>query len=204
MWDGEVQLAGTDPYRYPPSSPAAGAAARAARCSARPDHCPYAFPGGCTSINRPDRAHHLPAGGRGGVHRAPAGCRSAATATTCRCSSRPCSARWPSAWLLLRRGPPWRAARLGLVPGGGDRVREQRAHRLAGVLLGRAAPSAWAAAVRTGGGPAVAGRGGDRGQALPGARAAVADAARWCVAVVAAVVVAARLRAARAGGRART
>ncbi|HEV7203953.1 MAG TPA: glycosyltransferase 87 family protein [Jatrophihabitans sp.] len=52
LWDGKVQLAGIDPYRDPPSSPALAGLREAALFGA-PGHCQHAFPGGCTSINRP-------------------------------------------------------------------------------------------------------------------------------------------------------
>lgn len=52
LWDAKVQLSGTDPYRYPPASPEL-ADLRDAAIFGRPDHCRYAIPGGCTSINRP-------------------------------------------------------------------------------------------------------------------------------------------------------
>ena len=52
VWDAKVQLAGIDPYRYTPASPAL-ARLRDPSLFGRPDHCEYRFPGGCTSINRP-------------------------------------------------------------------------------------------------------------------------------------------------------
>ena len=52
LWDGKVQLAGTDPYRYPPSSPAL-AHLRGPFLFGPPGHDPHGFPGGSTMINRP-------------------------------------------------------------------------------------------------------------------------------------------------------
>ncbi|WP_304050039.1 glycosyltransferase family 87 protein [Jatrophihabitans endophyticus] len=52
IWDGKVQLAGVDPYRYTPASPAL-IRLRDPSLFGAPDHCHYHFPGGCTSINRP-------------------------------------------------------------------------------------------------------------------------------------------------------
>lgn len=52
IWDGKVQLAGIDPYRYPPASPAL-TRLRDPSLFGPPDHCRFVFPGGCTSINRP-------------------------------------------------------------------------------------------------------------------------------------------------------
>lgn len=51
-WDATVQLHGTDPYRYTPSAPQL-APLRESWEFGPPDHCQHAFPGGCTSINRP-------------------------------------------------------------------------------------------------------------------------------------------------------
>ncbi|WP_375480167.1 glycosyltransferase 87 family protein [uncultured Jatrophihabitans sp.] len=52
MWDAKVQLSGVDPYRLTPADPAL-ASLRDASLFGPPDHCQHAFPGGCTSINRP-------------------------------------------------------------------------------------------------------------------------------------------------------
>lgn len=52
VWDAKVQLAGIDPYRYPPSAQET-ARLREPFLFGRPDHCQHPFPGGCTSINRP-------------------------------------------------------------------------------------------------------------------------------------------------------
>ena len=52
IWDGKVQLAGVDPYRYAPSSPDL-ARLRDPSLFGAPDHCTAPFRGGCTSINRP-------------------------------------------------------------------------------------------------------------------------------------------------------
>ena len=52
IWDAKVQLAGVDPYRYAPSSPALERL-RDPSLFGAPEHCQYRFRGGCTSINRP-------------------------------------------------------------------------------------------------------------------------------------------------------
>jgi hypothetical protein len=52
IWDGKVQLSGTDPYRYTPASPALSSL-RAAPIFGTHGPCTYAIPGGCTAINRP-------------------------------------------------------------------------------------------------------------------------------------------------------
>ena len=51
-WDAKVQLHGTDPYRYTPSAPQLAPLRESWQFGA-PNHCQHAFPGGCTSINRP-------------------------------------------------------------------------------------------------------------------------------------------------------
>jgi alpha-1,2-mannosyltransferase len=107
-WDAKVQLSGTDPYRYPPSAPEL-AELREPFLFGTPDHCAHAFPGGCTSINRPTvRTIYPPVaeaafagiriasfGGRGGhlplQIAALLGCLAVG-------------------WLLLRRTKPWLAA----------------------------------------------------------------------------------------------
>ena len=59
VWDGRVQLAGIDPYRFVPLDPALTLPAR------RP-----ALPAGWAARDQPARgAHDLPAGGPGAVHR---------------------------------------------------------------------------------------------------------------------------------------
>ena len=59
VWDGRVQLAGIDPYRFVPLDPGADLPA------GRP-----AVPAGWTTRDQPARgAHDLPAGGPGVVHR---------------------------------------------------------------------------------------------------------------------------------------
>ena len=52
IWDGKVQLSGTDPYRYTPASPALSSL-RAAPIFGPGGPCTYAIPGTCTAINRP-------------------------------------------------------------------------------------------------------------------------------------------------------
>ena len=111
-WDAKVQLHGTDPYRYAPSAPQL-APLRDAALFGRPDHCQHAFPGGCTSINRPTVHTIYPpvaeaafvvlrvlSGGGHGNH-LPLQLAAALGALAV-------------AWLLLRagtaRGRPWRAA----------------------------------------------------------------------------------------------
>jgi hypothetical protein len=108
VWDAKVQLAGIDPYRYPPSAPEL-AELREPFLFGAPDHCAHPFPGGCTSINRPTvRTIYPPVaqaafagiriasfGGRGGhlplQIAALFGCLAVG-------------------WLLLRRTKPWLAA----------------------------------------------------------------------------------------------
>jgi len=52
IWDGKVQLSGTDPYRYTPAGPELSHLRNAP--SFGPDGpCTWDFPGGCTAINRP-------------------------------------------------------------------------------------------------------------------------------------------------------
>jgi hypothetical protein len=53
MWDGAVQLSGTDPYRHPPSAPDL-ARLRGPRLFGAPGAYPHAIAGGSTAINRPD------------------------------------------------------------------------------------------------------------------------------------------------------
>ncbi len=52
IWDGHVQLAGVDPYRYAPAAPELSRL-RDAFLFGRPGHCGHPIPGGCTAINRP-------------------------------------------------------------------------------------------------------------------------------------------------------
>jgi hypothetical protein len=52
IWDGKVQLAGTDPYRYPPAAPAL-APLRAEPIFGPDGPCTHRIPGTCTAINRP-------------------------------------------------------------------------------------------------------------------------------------------------------
>jgi hypothetical protein len=107
-WDAKVQLAGVDPYRYPPAAPQL-AHLREPFLFGPPDHCAYHFAGGCTSINRPTvRTVYPPVaeaafdvmraasfGGRGG--HLPLQLFGALGSLLI-------------AWLLLRRAPPWLAA----------------------------------------------------------------------------------------------
>lgn len=51
VWDGRVQLAGVDPYRYPPSAPQLGPLRDDFLW---PDVANWCVPTGCTRINRPD------------------------------------------------------------------------------------------------------------------------------------------------------
>ncbi len=50
-WDAKVQLAGIDPYRYPPSSPALRGL-RERPLFGEPGDCSHKFSGGCAAINR--------------------------------------------------------------------------------------------------------------------------------------------------------
>jgi hypothetical protein len=52
VWDGKVQLSGTDPYRYAPASPALSSL-RAAPLFGADGPCTYQIPATCTAINRP-------------------------------------------------------------------------------------------------------------------------------------------------------
>jgi hypothetical protein len=52
VWDGRVQLAGIDPYRYAPSARELSSL-RDAFLFGTPGHCGHPIPGGCTAINRP-------------------------------------------------------------------------------------------------------------------------------------------------------
>ena len=52
IWDGRVQLAGIDPYRYAPPAPQLSPL-RDTLLFGTPGHCGHLFPGGCTAINRP-------------------------------------------------------------------------------------------------------------------------------------------------------
>ncbi|MCW2496183.1 glycosyltransferase 87 family protein [Jatrophihabitans sp.] len=52
IWDGKVQLSGTDPYRYPPASPSLSSL-RAAPIFGTDGPCTYRIPGSCVAINRP-------------------------------------------------------------------------------------------------------------------------------------------------------
>lgn len=52
IWDGRVQLAGIDPYRYAPSAPQL-ARLRDTLLFGTPGHCGHLIAGGCTAINRP-------------------------------------------------------------------------------------------------------------------------------------------------------
>ena len=111
--------------------PAARPPARHRSCSGAPDHCLHRFPGGCTSINRPTvRTIYPPVaeaafdvmrvasfGGHGG--HLPLQLAGALGSLLI-------------GWLLLRRAAAVAGRGVGVVPGGGRRVREQRAHRLAG------------------------------------------------------------------------
>ena len=108
VWDAKVQFAGVDPYRYPPAAPQL-ARLREPSLFGPPAHCGWAFPGGCTSINRPTvRTVYPPVaeaafdvmraaswGGHGG--HLPLQVFGALGSLLI-------------AWLLLRRGPPWLAA----------------------------------------------------------------------------------------------
>ena len=51
VWDGRVQRAGVDPYRYPPSAPQLAGLRDGFLW---PEHSNWCVPGGCTLINRPD------------------------------------------------------------------------------------------------------------------------------------------------------
>ncbi|MDP9117976.1 MAG: glycosyltransferase 87 family protein [Actinomycetota bacterium] len=52
IWDGTVQLAGVDPYRYAPQSPALDYLHNRLLFGT-PGHCGHLIPAGCTAINRP-------------------------------------------------------------------------------------------------------------------------------------------------------
>ena len=52
IWDGKVQLAGIDPYRYAPADPHLSAL-RDRLLFGAPGHCGHLIAGGCTAINRP-------------------------------------------------------------------------------------------------------------------------------------------------------
>src|SRR6202023_1520038 len=52
IWDGKVQLAGIDPYRYAPNAPQL-AFLREPLLFGTPGHCGHLIPGGCTAINLP-------------------------------------------------------------------------------------------------------------------------------------------------------
>jgi hypothetical protein len=52
LWDGKVQLAGVDPYRYPPAAPEL-ARLREPFLFGSTSSCTYPVSGSCTSINRP-------------------------------------------------------------------------------------------------------------------------------------------------------
>ena len=52
IWDGKVQLSGTDPYRYTPASTAL-TPLRSAPLFGPTGPCTYEIPGSCTAINRP-------------------------------------------------------------------------------------------------------------------------------------------------------
>lgn len=61
LWDGHVQLTGTDPYRYPPSAPELSDLRSAPLFQPAPCDGLYPVPGGCTQINRPtDRTIYPP------------------------------------------------------------------------------------------------------------------------------------------------
>lgn len=80
IWDGRVQFAGIDPYRYAPSAPQL-ARLHDSLLFGSPSHC-HLIASGCTAINRPtvhsvyppvgqllfDTVHVLSWGGRGGRH----------------------------------------------------------------------------------------------------------------------------------------
>ncbi|MFF5228963.1 glycosyltransferase 87 family protein [Dactylosporangium sp. NPDC000521] len=51
VWDGRVQRAGVDPYRYPPSAPQLAGLRDGFLW---PEHSNWCVPSGCTLINRPD------------------------------------------------------------------------------------------------------------------------------------------------------
>lgn len=53
IWDGKVQLAGIDPYRYAPQAPQL-AQLRDGLLFGPTSTCAHPVPGGCTAINRPD------------------------------------------------------------------------------------------------------------------------------------------------------
>lgn len=80
IWDGRVQLSGTDPYAYAPQAPQL-AHLRDGLLFGSASHCTYQIPGSCTAINRPavhtiyppvaqlffDLVRLLSFGGHGGV-----------------------------------------------------------------------------------------------------------------------------------------
>ena len=80
IWDGRVQLGGTDPYAYAPQAPQL-AHLRDGLLFGTTSHCTYQIPGSCTAINRPavhtiyppvaqlffDLVRVLSFGGHGGV-----------------------------------------------------------------------------------------------------------------------------------------
>ncbi|MBV9820896.1 MAG: hypothetical protein JO144_01530, partial [Actinobacteria bacterium] len=53
LWDAKVQLAGIDPYRYPPDAPELQRLREPFFFSASTGHCAWPVDGGCSSINRP-------------------------------------------------------------------------------------------------------------------------------------------------------
>lgn len=108
MWDAKVQLAGIDPYRYPPSAPEL-AELREPRLFGPPGRYPWEFDGGSTQINRPDvRTVYPPVGEAAftvirvlsfGGHGGHLPLQLAALLGSLAVGA-----------LLLRRGPPWLAA----------------------------------------------------------------------------------------------
>ena len=81
IWDGRVQLSGTDPYAYAPASSHLAHLRDSSLFLPARAHCQWPVPGGCTLINRPtvrtiyppvaqlifDAGHVLSLGGHGGV-----------------------------------------------------------------------------------------------------------------------------------------
>jgi hypothetical protein len=117
MWDAKVQLAGVDPYRYPPeATQLTGLRDDFLFPDADAAHCAHAIPHGCTVINRPqvhtvyppvaqgafDAVRLVSWGGRGGHLPLQLAAALGVLLTTA---------------LLLRRGvPPWRTALFAWSP----------------------------------------------------------------------------------------
>ena len=144
IWDGRVQLSGTDPYAYAPQAPQL-AHLRDGLLFGPTSHCTYQIPGSCTAINRPaahtiyppvaqlffDLVRVLSFGGHGGARPFQIAAALGVVAL--------------SALLLRdlrRRGrPSWCGRSMGMVSACRDRVRQQRAHRLVGRVARGHVPS---------------------------------------------------------------